>query len=64
MIAGSSNSGKTSLINALNDNKNVGKVSKRSGKTESINFYKGAGKGMILDSPGYGYTAAPVKLKN
>lgn len=33
MIAGSSNSGKTSLINALNNNVETGKVSKRSGKT-------------------------------
>jgi len=33
LIAGSSNSGKSSLINALNDNVIASRVSKRSGKT-------------------------------
>lgn len=33
MIAGSSNSGKSSLINALNENVTTSKVAKKSGKT-------------------------------
>jgi GTP-binding protein EngB required for normal cell division len=78
LIAGSSNSGKSSLINVLNGgtlSTRVAKMSKRSGKTQSLNFYhckqspvstptKRREQGFIVDSPGYGYTYAPVKVKN
>ena len=39
MIAGSSNSGKSSLINALNENVTTSKVAKKSGKTQALHFY-------------------------
>ena len=39
LIVGSSNSGKSSLINVLNDNTKVAKVRKKSGKTQSLMFY-------------------------
>ena len=74
LVVGSSNSGKSSFINALNNGQEIARVRKLSGKTESLNFYlckktvnlkKGEMKrGMVIDSPGYGYTAAPVKIKN
>lgn len=76
LIAGSSNSGKSSLINALNDNVATSKVSKRSGKTQCMNFYlceKSTHRNkknelevyrkFIVDSPGYGYSYVPVKVK-
>ena len=39
LIVGSSNSGKSSLINSLNESIQVGKVRKKSGKTQSLHFY-------------------------
>lgn len=39
LIVGSSNSGKSSLCNALNERINVAKVRKKSGKTQSLHFY-------------------------
>ena len=73
LVVGSSNTGKSSLINALNEVK-VAKTRKRSGKTQSLHFYyckqtlnvqKGKKRhGMLIDSPGYGYTSVPVRIKN
>ena len=39
LIVGSSNSGKSSLCNALNEQTKVAKVRKKSGKTQSLHFY-------------------------
>lgn len=74
LVAGSSNSGKTSLINALNDRVEAGRTSKRSAKTQALQFYlcqkshdvkkNKAWRGFLVDSPGYGFTYAPVRIKN
>ena len=39
LVVGSSNSGKSSLCNALNEGIKVAKVRKKSGKTQSLHFY-------------------------
>ena len=39
LIVGSSNSGKSSLFNILNESIKVAKVRKKSGKTQSLHFY-------------------------
>ena len=39
LVVGSSNSGKSSMINAMNNGTEIAKVAKKSAKTESINFY-------------------------
>ncbi len=39
IIMGSSNSGKSSLINALNMGTDVAHTSKTAGKTQALNFY-------------------------
>jgi len=39
LITGSSNSGKSSFINALNQNVDESRVSKKSGKTQAMQFY-------------------------
>lgn len=55
-LAGRSNVGKSSLINALAGQKNLAKVSAAPGKTRSLNFYRTPDNTMYLvDLPGYGY---------
>lgn len=55
-LAGRSNVGKSSLINALSGRKQLAKVSSTPGKTASINFYHvEQGDFYLVDLPGYGY---------
>ena len=58
-IAGRSNVGKSSLINAITNNKKNAKTSSKPGCTRQINFYL-INKGSIIlaDLPGYGYSKA------
>lgn len=58
-IAGRSNVGKSSLINAITNNKKNAKTSSRPGCTKQINFYLINKSFMVLvDLPGYGYSKA------
>ncbi len=55
-LAGRSNVGKSSLINALAKRKQLAKVSATPGKTRSVNLYRVAKQDLYLtDLPGYGY---------
>ncbi len=55
-LAGRSNVGKSSLINALAGRKKLAKISATPGKTRSLNFYRVAPLDYYLvDLPGYGY---------
>lgn len=55
-LAGRSNVGKSSLLNALAGRRQLAKVSATPGKTASLNFYRAAGLDFYLvDLPGYGY---------
>ena len=55
-LAGRSNVGKSSLINALANRKNLAKVSSEPGKTRSVNLFRVLPDGFCLtDLPGYGY---------
>jgi GTP-binding protein len=55
-MAGRSNVGKSSLINALAGRKNLARTSSTPGKTRSVNFYRVDGPDFYLvDLPGYGY---------
>lgn len=55
-LAGRSNVGKSSLINALAGRKNLARISSTPGKTQSINFYKvEPWQYYLVDLPGYGY---------
>lgn len=68
-ICGRSNSGKSSLINVLCNQKQLASVSSIPGKTKTINFYyipsyKSFYKEFFLvDLPGYGYAKVPKKEK-
>lgn len=55
-LAGRSNVGKSSLINALSGRRQLAKVSATPGKTASVNFYRvDPGSFYLVDLPGYGY---------
>lgn len=52
---GRSNAGKSSLINALCDQKNLAHVSQVPGKTRTINVYEVKSYRWLVDLPGYGF---------
>ena len=65
-IAGRSNVGKSSLINALLNTK-LAKTGQTPGKTRSINFYhveSPAGAFRLVDLPGYGYAKRSAEERN
>ncbi|BBI32513.1 ribosome biogenesis GTP-binding protein YihA/YsxC [Cohnella abietis] len=56
-LAGRSNVGKSSLINKMLLRKNLARTSGQPGKTQTLNYYKINGDGVLyfVDFPGYGY---------
>ena len=52
---GKSNVGKSSLLNALTNNKKMARVSATPGCTKLINFFNVDDKYRLVDAPGYGY---------
>lgn len=58
-VAGRSNCGKSSLINALVGRKKLARVSQVPGKTREINFYRINDRFFLTDLPGYGFARAP-----
>ncbi len=54
-VAGRSNVGKSSLINALCGNKKLARVSQTPGKTRLLNVYDMDGALHLVDLPGFGY---------
>ncbi len=62
-IIGRSNSGKSSSINAICDQKNLAKTSRTPGRTRLINLFTVADKKYLVDLPGYGYAQVPENMK-
>jgi len=58
-IAGRSNVGKSSILNALLHRKNLVKISATPGKTQLINFFIINDSFYFVDLPGYGYARVP-----
>ena len=58
-LAGRSNVGKSSLINALTGRKALARTSHTPGRTQELIFFPGGGELNLVDMPGYGYAAAP-----
>jgi GTP-binding protein len=63
-LAGRSNVGKSSLINAVTGRKALARVSHQPGRTRQLNFFEcQAGPIVLVDMPGYGYAEAPKDVK-
>ena len=61
-FAGRSNVGKSSLINALTNRKNLARASNTPGRTQEINYFTLSDSHYIVDLPGYGFAEAPVAV--
>ncbi len=61
-FAGRSNVGKSSLINALTNRKNLARASNTPGRTQEINFFALGDTRYLVDLPGYGYAEAPLAI--
>jgi GTP-binding protein len=62
-FVGRSNVGKSSLINALANRKQLARVSNTPGRTQLINLFEHVGGGTVVDLPGYGYAKVPGRVR-
>ncbi|KFE36625.1 ribosome biogenesis GTP-binding protein YihA/YsxC [Thioclava atlantica] len=61
-FAGRSNVGKSSLINALTNRRNLARASNTPGRTQEINYFTTQDGPYLVDLPGYGFAQAPVAV--
>jgi GTP-binding protein len=62
-IAGRSNAGKSSALNAITHRRQLARVSKTPGRTQLINFFTLGESGRLADLPGYGFAQVPLEVK-
>ncbi|MEC9064926.1 MAG: ribosome biogenesis GTP-binding protein YihA/YsxC [Pseudomonadota bacterium] len=60
-FVGRSNSGKSSAINVITNQKNLARISKTPGRTQLINFFEVVKLHRLVDLPGYGYAKTSKK---
>ncbi len=63
-IAGRSNVGKSSAINALLGRKGVARVSRTPGRTQAINLFRIGERFNLADLPGYGFAQVPREVQD
>jgi GTP-binding protein len=62
-IAGRSNAGKSSAINAIVARQSLARSSKTPGRTQQINFFELVPGQRMVDLPGYGFAKVPLEVK-
>jgi len=62
-FAGRSNSGKSSAINAITQQKTLARVSKTPGRTQLLNFFRLDDERRLVDLPGYGFAQVPDAIR-
>jgi GTP-binding protein len=62
-VAGRSNAGKSSAINAITQRKGLARTSKSPGATRLVNFFELEEGRRLVDLPGYGYAAVPGEMR-
>ncbi|CAK7191871.1 putative GTP-binding protein EngB [Commensalibacter sp. Nvir] len=63
-LAGRSNVGKSSLINAITGRRMLARASCEPGRTKQLNFFDVGNRLVLVDMPGYGYAKASKTVKN
>jgi GTP-binding protein len=63
-IAGRSNAGKSSAINAIVDQNALARTSKTPGRTQQLVYFEVAPQRHLVDLPGYGYAKVPPSLRD
>jgi GTP-binding protein len=62
-VVGRSNVGKSSLLNAMANQRQLARTSSTPGRTQLLNQFRLRGGGTLVDLPGYGFAKAPQQVR-